>query len=528
MAQSRAQRGQILVIVAHLSSGDPRGCDTTIRNVDRVGRKIAPGEPRVSEQTIQFAVFCVVIGAIALITYIKCSGQNRHSADSNKEYFLAGGGLSWLFVAGSITLTNLSTDQLVGMNGNQMMLMAIWELCGFVGLLVLAKVFLPVYYRNNCTTTTQLLEQRYQSKHIRALVSTMFLFINVFVFQPAVIYTGALFIISMTGTDISMITIAILFAVVGAAYSVLGGLRAVAVSDTYGGFLVLGMGLLIVFLSLNAIDFDFGGIPQERLTLLGASDSPVPWHTLLTGMFLIQIFYWSTNQTITQRAMAAPNVREAQKGVYAAAAIRVLFIPAMIVIPGIVAYKLYGDIGDAAYGRIVGELLPPWLSGVFAAAIAAAVLSSFNSMVNSSAAMYVCDLHERYFNEKPNVPVLSGIATAIFVVIAIVMVPVYAQSDSIINLLQELWGLISMPILACFTVGLLFRNVDYRAAIIAVLAGVAMYASFIWIWMPLHYIHMMFITFVSSVAIALLVNRLVFGNTAVLAGTGPDASAEAT
>ncbi|MEM1401754.1 MAG: SLC5 family protein [Pseudomonadota bacterium] len=474
-----------------------------------------------SDQAIQFGVFCLVIGAIALITYIKCTGENRHSADSNKEYFLAGGGLSWLFVAGSITLTNLSTDQLVGMNGNQMLLLAIWELCGFVGLLVLAKVFLPVYYRNNCTTTTELLELRYDSKHVRALVSAMFLFINVFVFQPAVIYTGALFIISMTGTDINMLVIAVLFALVGAAYSVLGGLRAVAVSDTYGGVLVLGMGLLIVFLALNAINWDFSGIPPERLTLIGGNDSPVPWHTLLTGMFLIQIFYWSTNQTITQRAMAAPDVKEAQKGVYAAAFVRVVFIPAMIVVPGIVAYKLYGDIGDAAYGRIVGELLPPWLSGVFAAAIAAAVLSSFNSMVNSSAAMYVCDLHERYINDKPNVPVLSGIATAIFVVIAISMVPIYAESESIINLLQELWGLISMPILACFTVGLLFKGVDYRAAIIAVLAGVAMYASFVWIWMPLHYIHMMAITFVSSVAIALLLNRVVFGNHAELMGLQP-------
>ena len=476
-----------------------------------------------SEQAIQLTIFAVVLSAIALITYIKCAGQGRQSANSNREYFLAGGGLSWVFVAGSITLTNLSTDQLVGMNGNQMLLLAIWELAGFVGLLVLAKIFLPVYYSNNCTTTTELLERRYQSKHLRALVSSMFLFINVFVFQPAVIYTGALFMISMTGIDIDLMIVAIAFAVLGAAYAVLGGLRAVAVSDTYGGVLVLVMGLLIVVLSLQAIDYDFSGIPAERLTLIGATDSPVPWHTLLTGMLLIQIFYWSTNQTITQRAMAAPTVQEAQRGVYAAAVIRVLFIPAMVVIPGIVAFKLYGDIGDQAYGRIVGDLLPSWLSGVFAAAIAAAVLSSFNSMVNSSAAMYVCDLHQRYFNDKPNVPVLSGLATLVFVLIAVMMVPIYAGADSIINLLQELWGLISMPILACFAVGLLFRNVDYRAAIIAVIAGVILYACFIWIWMPLgyiqlHYIHMMFITFFISVGIALLVNRLLFGNRAQFIG----------
>ena len=467
-----------------------------------------------SEQAIQLAVFCAVLGAIAVLTYIKCKSEISRSTNSNKEYFLAGGGLTWVFVAGSITLTNLSTDQLVGMNGNQMLLLALWELSGFMGLMILAKVFLPVYYRNNCTTTTELLERRYNSKHVRALVSAMFLFINVFVFQPAVIYTGALFMISMTGIQIDLVTIAAAFAIFGAAYAVIGGLRAVAVSDTYGGVLVLAMGLLVVVLSLMAIDFDFSGIPAERLTLIGDSDSPIPWHTLLPGMLFIQIFYWSTNQTITQRAMAAPTVKEAQKGVYAAAFIRVVFIPSMVVIPGIVAFKLYGDIGDQAYGRIVGDLLPGWLSGIFAAAIAAAVLSSFNSMVNSSAAMYVCDLHEAYINEKPNLRRLSSIATVIFVIIAVAMVPIYAQSDSIINLLQELWGLISMPILACFAVGLLFRNVDYRAAITAVIAGVLMYASFIWIWMPLHYIHMSFITFFTCVGLALFVNRFLLGNRA--------------
>ena len=190
----------------------------------------------------------------------------------------------------------------------------------------------------------------------------------------------------------------------------------------------------------------------------------------------------------------------------------------MVVIPGIVAFKLYGDIGDQAYGRIVGDLLPGWLSGIFAAAIAAAVLSSFNSMVNSSAAMYVCDLHEAYINDKPNLRLLSGVATAIFVIIAVSMVPIYAHSDSIINLLQELWGLISMPILACFAVGLLFRNVDYRAAIAAVIIGVLMYAGFIWLWMPLHYIHMSFFTFLTCVAMALLINRFGLGKKAEFIG----------
>ena len=126
-------------------------------------------------------------------------------------------------------------------------------------------------------------------------------------------------------------------------------------------------------------------------------------------MIFIQTFYWSTNQTITQRAMAAPNIKEAQKGVITAAGIRLLIVPVIVVVPGIVSYKLYGDIGDPAYGRIVGDVLPVWLSGAFAAAIAAAVLTTFNSILNASAALYVCDIHESYVEAKPKVAKLSAI-----------------------------------------------------------------------------------------------------------------------
>ncbi len=466
--------------------------------------------------TTQFAVFVFFTTLIGIVTWYKCRNAPIHSADSNKEYFLAGGGLSWIFVAGSITLTNLSTDQLVGMNGNQMALLAWWELAAVVGLIILAKVFLPIYYKFECTTTTELLEKRYGDQNIRTVIGMLFLMGNIFIYLPIVLYTGSLFMQSMFQIDVPIILLSAAFALVGAAYAVFGGLRAVAISDTLSGVILLSMGLLVVFLSLSAINFDLSGIPRERLTMIGASDSPIPWHTLLTGMIFIQTFYWSTNQTITQRAMAAPNVREAQKGVFAAAAIRLLIVPPMIVLPGIVAFKLYGDIGDAAYGRVVGDVLPIWMSGIFAAAIAAAVLTTFNSILNSSTTLFVCDFYEKYINDKPNVPRLGGAVTIVFVILALFLVPVYNGADSIINLVQELNGLLSMPILSVFIVGLLFRGVDPRAAIVAVLFGTSLYAffSFGLEEMPLHYIHMMLVTLVSCVVVALASNRLVFGGRA--------------
>ena len=121
---------------------------------------------------------------MALATWLQVARMGGRSADSNREYFLAGGTLTWPFIAGSITLTNLSTDQLVGMNGNQMFLLAWWELSAIVGLLMLCFIFLPIYYRNNCTTTTELLERKYGSIHLRAVVSVLFLLGNVFIYLP--------------------------------------------------------------------------------------------------------------------------------------------------------------------------------------------------------------------------------------------------------------------------------------------------------------------------------------------------------
>jgi solute:Na+ symporter, SSS family len=479
-------------------------------------------------QLTQAWIAATLTAAIAFITYLKCRGEARHAGNSNKEFFLAGGGLSWLYIAGSITITNLSTDQLLGMNGNQMALLAWWELSGVVGLSILAWVFLPIYYRNDCTTVTELLEKKYGDKNVRAVIAAMFLLGNIAVFQPIVLYSGALMMKSMFALPIPTVLLAAIFGVAGSLYAIFGGLRAAAVVDTYSGILLLGMAMLVVFLSLAAIHWDFSGIPPERISMIGGPDSPIPWPTLLTGMIFIQTFYWSTNQTITQRAMAAPNLREAQKGVVAATVIRLLVVPAIVVIPGVVSYKLFGHLGDAAYGKIVWHVLPNWLSGIFAAAIASAVLAHFTSLLNSSAALYVCDIHEKFVNPNPNVARLNLWSIVGFVILAIAIVPLYDGAPSIINLVQQLNGLISMPVLSVFVVALLFRGVDPRAAISGMLFGLALYGFSTFVWSPLHYIHMMAVTLFASVGVALTVNRLVLGGRAtLLLGAGRRARAAA-
>lgn len=470
-------------------------------------------------QSSQVWVFLIITAIIGILTIIGTRGH-RSGKSGEENYFLAGGSLKWYFVAGSITLTNLSTDQLIGMNGNQMALLAWWELAAVVGLLMLTFVFIPVYYKYKCTTTTELLERRYNNKHIRALISILFLAGNIFIFLPAILYGGSLFMQQMFGLEhINIWFIALAFAAVGSAYAIFGGLRAVAVSDTISGFLILGLAVYVTYLSLSAIDFDFTGVPAERLSLIGGFESPIPFATLFTGMLFIQMFYWSTNQTITQRAMASPSVKEAQKGILVAAALRLMIIPPIIVLPGIVAYKLFGEIPqNQAYGQIVSYVLPAALSGAFAAAIAAAVLTTFNSILNASAALWVMDIHESYVNKNPNVWRLSLWVSLSMVALAFLMFPVFQNGDNLINQIQEYYGYLSMPILSAFIVGLLFKNVNANAIIISVIFSVLFYAFQLKVWPAWpggNFIHNMAITLLSGIALAMFLNRFVFGQKAI-------------
>ena len=501
---------------------------------------------------IQVAVFFTLMGVLAFMTWRKVASERASShANADKEIFLAGGGLSWFFVAGAITLTNLSTDQLVGMNGAQMFLLAWWELAGFIGLLLLAFVFVPIYYRNNCTTVTELLEKRYKGGSIRTVISGLFLAGNVFIYLPAVIYSGSLFLQSLFGLDLGqtvlvspegndagvvidngLIAIACVFATVGAGYAILGGLRAVAVLDTYSGIGILALALVVVFLALQAIGFDFSGVPAERMSMIGDNNSQIPFHTLFTGMIFIQIFYWSTNQNITQKALAAPNVKEAQKGILAAALIRVLIVPPIVVIPGVVAFKLFGGVGDEAYGMLVDRVLPGWTSGLFAAMIAAAVLTTYSAVMNATITLWSVDFHRKFFNPQVNVVGLNRKVGIGAMVVSVLLVPIYANAESIIDLLQQLNGLLSMPILSAFAAALLFSNMDARAAVTGLAYGVAIYAFHTFYlytdqaqwggttfyrylgleW--LHYIDVMVFVLFSSIAVSLITNRVVFGNRA--------------
>lgn len=462
---------------------------------------------------VQLSVFFSLTFAVAFITYQKCKGFER--GNSSKEYFLANGGLSWVYIGGSIVLTNISAEQIVGMNGPQMLLVAWWELAAAFGLIILAHVFIPIYYKTDCLTTSELLEKKTKSKSVRAIVSVLFLLGYVFILLPTILYTGSLFMKTMFGIELPIIVLSILFAIAGAAYAIFGGLRAIAISDTYNGIGLFVMGTLVTFLGLYAIDFDLSGLPTERMTLIGDQDSYIPFDTVFTGLPLICIFYFCTNMVITQRALAAKNVREAQKGVYMAIGAKI-FMPVIVVLPGLISYKLYGDLGDSAYGTLVGNILPSWLAGAFAAVMAGAVLSSFNSCINSAAALYVCDIHQNYINKDISVQKIGMITSLILAISGIIMVPVFQNAESVINTLQQLNGLYSMPVLGVFILAMTMKNINPTAIKFALLMGSVVYAVFTFIWTPLHYIHLMAISFLTTVIIGVVLDRLLMTNESLI------------
>ena len=463
---------------------------------------------------VQLAVFLGLTALVALATWWRY-GKEAKAGDSAQDFFLAGKHLSWPFIAGSLLLTNISAEQIVGMNGAQNMLQVWWEFGAAAGLLVLAKVLVPMYYKYNCTTTTELLEKRLPNgASLRRTVSVLFLLGYMFILLPMVLYTGARFMKSMFALDWSILSIAIAFALAGLAYAALGGLRAIAISDTYMGVVLLVMGGLVTYFALERIGWDFSGIPADRLTLWGGPDSDIPWPTLLTGMVFAHIFYWGTNMLIAQRALAAKDIREAQKGIYAAAVLKFL-TPFIVILPGIIAFKLYGDIDDNAYGRLVGDVLPPWLAGAFAAAITGAVLSSYNAGLNSAAALYTVDLHLPMVNPKADGKRIGQVVQLVFMLVSLAMVPLYQNATSIIGTLQQLNGLYSMPVLASFIVAIFVRGANAKAIRIALVFGVALYAIFTFAWTPLHYLHLMFITLVATILVAVGLSRLMGAPAAV-------------
>lgn len=490
--------------------------------------------------TISIISFIVATGAVAFFTVRIVRGMKK-SDNATEEYFTGGRALAWPVVAGSLLLTNLSTEQLVGLNGavfgDKALVGIAWEALAAFAMIATALIFLPKYLASGFTTTPAFLEKRFD-KTTRSMVSGLFLFGYVTVLLPVVLYTGSLAMIGMFDLNIPLWLVVATIGSLGSAYAIFGGLKSVAVSDTINGVGLLVGGLAIPALALIALGDGsfFSGLSilvntnPEYLAVLTNTNVDgnvvsVPWPTLLTGMMFIQVFYWSTNQVIVQRAMAAKSLAEGQKGVLFASAMK-LVGPLMLCLPGIIALHMTDltiDKQDQVYGAIVRHVLPDWSLGLFAAVLMGSILSSFNSALNSASTLFSLQFYNGYINKNASgeqivrIGKYFGIGLA---VASIMIAPILAQMQSIFEYLQKVNGLYSVPIIGIFILGIGTKHVPAIAAKIGMIVGMAFYAFFTFVNIKdvpvffangdgdLHWLHGYFISFISSVVVMLVIGYI--------------------
>ncbi len=433
-------------------------------------------------------------------------------------------------------LTNLSTEQLVGLNGaafqDGLCVMA-WEVIAGLSLVVMGLFFLPRYLRGGVATVPQFLERRFDH-HTRTITTVIFIAAYAVILLPIVLYTGATGLIgildlpTLTGIDSHAVLLwgaVWLIGLIGSMYAIFGGLRTVAVSDTLNGFGLLAGGLLILWLGLRAVDGDsiadalatlYRSHP-EKFNSIGGPQSSVPFSTLFTGVLLLNLFYWCTNQQIIQRAFGASSLKEGQRGVMLAGTFKVL-APLILVLPGIIAFHLYAGEGiqkDHAYGRLVRDVLPRPLAGFFAAVVVGAVLSSFNSALNSTATLFSLGVYKELLRpqaEQGEVIRSSKVFGWVVALISMTVAPLLAGQESIFAYLQKMNGLYFIPIFAVVLTGILTRRVPAVAANVALLAGVAAIAAGYFVPPLARYVDAMHeYHFLGAVFVALVLLMLVIG-----------------
>jgi SSS family solute:Na+ symporter len=482
---------------------------------------------------ISFVVFTALV---AIVTYFLTRKTDEGSSDG---YFLGGRSLTGVVIAGSLLLTNLSTEQIVGLNGSaykEGILVMAWETLAAIAMVITALFLLPRYLKGGIATIPTFLERRY-NKTTKALTSGLFLTGYVVVLLPIVLYSGALAINTMFDipellgvSKIIALWVSIFsIGIIGSIYAILGGLKGVAVSDTINAVGLLVGGLLIPYFGL--LEIGSGSVIDgatilmdsnpEKFNAIGDSDSSIPFATIFTGMMLVQLFYWGTNQAIIQRALGAKNLKEGQKGLLLASFIKILG-PLIVVLPGIIAFHLFrGELTnpDEAYPKLVTRVLPLSLIGFFAAVLFGAILSSFNSALNSSVTLFGLDIYKEFINKEATEKQVIKVGKTFGVFLALLamfVAPFIANApDGLFGYLQEVNGCYSIPILTIIVVGYLTKRVPAKAANFAIVFGAFMYILSQFILKPYffgeknypHFLHVMAILFVLNIIIMLLIGR---------------------
>lgn len=447
--------------------------------------------------TLGSAAFFMLL--VAYISYRLTRGKTQ----GVDEYFLAGRGLSGIFIAGSLLLTNLSAEQLIGLNGQSFMgnmsSMA-WEVTAGFAAIIMAIYLLPKFLGLGISTLPEYLSHRYDET-VRRMTVLLFLLGYMCVTIPSMLYSGGIAVLQLFDVPElfglsytqSLWLVVWIVGIIGAIYAIFGGLRAVAVSDTLNGIGLVFVGFLVPILGFIALGDGnlvqgmktIATVQPEKLNAIGSSTDAVPFFSIFTGILFANLFYWSLNQYVIQRVLGAKNLKEGQKGVLMTGFLKLL-VPVFMLIPGIIAYHLYGNTlasGDLSYPRLITELLPVSLMGFFLAVLLGAVFSSFNSLLNSIATLFVLDIYQPVFAKGASDEHLIRVSKwfgSIVALISFIIAPflMYAP-DGLWSLIRQFTGFFNIPILVIVLMGIFMKRIPAIAAKIVIVFHVFAYYLFV-------------------------------------------------
>jgi SSS family solute:Na+ symporter len=457
-----------------------------------------------------FIGYFILIGVVAVVA----SRREREASD----YFLAGRNLPWWLIGISLIASNISTEHFVGMAGSAVdfgLAIASYEWMAAITLVIVARWFLPKFLAMGITTMPEYLERRFDGRS-RSWLAFYMLLAYVFVAMATVLYSGGLALQTIFELPLGWgITILAVFA---GAYTAYGGLKAVVWSDLIQGTMLILGGAVTTVVGLRAVG-GWESLMEEAgekfHTVLPLDHPELPWFAVFFGgLWIANIFYWGCNQFITQRTLAARTVRAGRYGAVFAAYIK-LFIPFIIVIPGIVAYVLYGDDlarSDMAYPMLLQRLLPSGLTGLMFAALLAAIMSSLDSMLNSAATIFTVDVYQKRFrpeSTQANLIAVGRLSTVVFLLIAAAWAPFLIQFERVFSYIQEFWGLITPGVAVVFLGGLIWRRATASAAVWAMAATLPVTVGVKLLLRDAAFLDQMWVA--GLILIALLVGRSLLG-----------------
>ena len=435
--------------------------------------------------TLNFFDIVMFLGFIAFVIVFSMAKSRREK--TSEDFFLASRGLPWWIIGFSLIAANTSTEQFVGMNGsaagNVSLAIASYNWMASITLVLVAIFILPHLLKSDIFTIPEFLEYRYNAA-ARGIMAFCTMLIYVTVTITAVLYSGGLTIHTIFGFDLALSVWII--GIITALYTTWGGLKAVVWADLF-----LCTGLLVGGFCVTAYGLSAVGGPVELYTethgrfhmFLDSGHPELPWTVLAFGLWIPNFYYWGLNQYIAQRTLAARSLRDGQLGVLLAASMHVI-MPLIVVLPGIIAIRLYhGEVSanpDAAFPILIRNLIPPGLRGFIFAAISGAVISSLASMLNAASTIFTMDIVKRHIHRNASQTALvtmGRVMTVLFVVVGCLIAPMLGDPRfrGVFHYIQDFQGYISPGILAAFTFGMIVKRAPGAAGVAALLVNITVY-----------------------------------------------------